>query len=153
METNQLKSPLIDAHIRVAREKKQETSKLHIWVTLLIKFSNVEIIPFNREKDLKNFETIDEEGKSIGVLNFNVHVEPIDNDSKLSETPITISKFYEFTNEIGGNADFKFDEGKNFIFLTNIITDKLITSRPEGTKRTVITYEDTDVIDDTRISS
>ena len=56
--------------------------------------------------------------------------------------PVLISKVFELKqSELG----YKFNNNSDFIFLTNIVSPE----KPTGTKRTVITYEDTDVIDDT----
>ncbi|WP_298420566.1 hypothetical protein [uncultured Kordia sp.] len=121
----------------VSRNKGDVANEVYVYITILSQFSNVEIKAFE-VKDLRN---LNEEKDVAGVLNLDVHILRKEGAIVLKK-PTLIYKVFEFnTNEL----DFRFNEKNDFIFLINVITNE----KPTGTKRTVITYEDTDVIDDT----
>jgi len=143
MEVN--KSPIKDLIVKLDRDNAETTNRLHIYVTIWTYFSEVEIKQFSKE-DLFNLAFAETDTDRLGILKFNIHLVPSSNATILNK-PTVVSKSFYLTN--GENANFKFNEKINNIFLAEVIQ----LTKPTGTKRTVITYEDTDVIDDTLFTS
>lgn len=139
MKVNTTQDSLIDVDIRVFRDTEKQTKRLQIYLTIWSRFQDIKIDDF-LEKDLQNKTANKGEIDELGILELNINVSGI---PKPTSKPVAISKCIELEN--GKNANFIFDEDKNFIFLANVI----LPIKPEGTKRRVITYEDADIIDDT----
>lgn len=142
MKTNQ--SGILNINFRVFREDKSETNRLQIYGTLWTNLSNVEIKEFEKE-DLKNITISKEHGINFGLLKLKIVIIST-GEPKLLNKFIPLNCCLDLTN--GENADFKFDEYNDNILLINV--NNQVTGNPTGTKRTVITYEDTDVIDETK---
>jgi hypothetical protein len=114
---------------------------LHIDVTISTFLSNLEINEFS-ENDLYNLKIVDNAGATFKLLKFDVHLINSENLIAL-EKPVVIKREFRLKNK--ENANFTFDTDENSILLTDV----KLNIKPTGTKRAVITYEDTDVIDDT----
>ncbi len=138
METNQPISSILDFDVRIARNVGREASKIYVYLTIWTLFPDVKIKSFET-KDLLNHKA---NVQSPGILNLNTFVVAKKN-SILLEKPTVAFKFFELNKE--NDIDFEFNLNSDFIFLINI--HDLV--RPEGTKRKVITYEDSDIIDET----
>ncbi len=139
-----MKTPgIVNINVRVVRENKPETDIILIYATVWTNLSNLKFKEFLR-RDLVNIGAVAPR-VDLRMLNLNLYLEKTDETSTLEEY-IPINCFLELKKGI--NADFKFNEDMENIFVTNVILNEVQTN-PTGTKRTVITYEDTDVIDDT----
>ncbi len=124
-------------NVHISRTKGEIAEEIYVYITAWSLLSNLEIKPFEAE-DLRNHNV---EKGTAGVLHLDVHLIKKESSIELKK-PVMIHKVFELRRS---ELDFKFNEKNDFIFLTNIITP----DKPTGTKRTVITYEDTDIIDDT----
>lgn len=124
-------------NVHISRTKGDIADEIYVYITVWSLLSNLEIKSFEAE-DLRNHNT---EKGIAGVLNLDIHLIKKENSIELKK-PVLVHKVFELRRS---ELDFKFNEKNDFIFLTNIITP----DKPTGTKRTVITYEDTDIIDDT----
>ncbi len=124
-------------NVHISRTKGEIAEEIYVYITAWSLLSNLEIKPFEAE-DLRNHNV---EKGTAGVLHLDVHLIKKESSIELKK-PVLIHKVFELRRS---ELDFKFNEKNDFIFLTNIITP----DKPTGTKRTVITYEDTDIIDDT----
>ncbi|WP_430408819.1 hypothetical protein [Kordia sp.] len=138
MKNNRSVASIKDFKIHITRSPGEVAEEIYVYVTIWSQLSNVEIKDFATE-DLQNHNT---EKEAAGVLNLDIHLVRKENSIVLDK-PVLIYKVFELNRS---ELNFKFNEKNDFIFLTNIISQE----KPTGTKRTVITYEDTDVIDDTR---
>lgn len=130
-------SSIKNFNVHISRTAGDIANEICVYVTIWTLFSNTEIKSFEAE-DLRNLNV---EKDTAGVLNLNVHLVRKEN-SILLEKPVLVYKVFELKRS---ELDFRFNEKNDFIFFTNIISPE----KPTGTKRTVITYEDTDIIDDT----
>jgi len=139
MKTKQSITSIKDFNIHISRNSGSVAEKIYVYITIWSFLSNVEIKSFEA-KDLRNHNT---DTKVAGVLNLNIHIIKSEH-SILLKKPTLIYQVFELNKS---ELDFRFNEKNDFIFLANIISQ----DKPTGTKRTVITYEDTDVIDETLI--
>lgn len=130
-------SSIKDFNVHISRSAGNIANEIYVYVTIWSLLSNAEIKNFEAE-DLQNHN---KEKDAAGVLNLNVHLVRKENSIVLKK-PVLVYKVFELKSS---ELDFKFNKENDFIFLTNIISPE----KPTGTKRTVITYEDTDIIDDT----
>jgi predicted DNA-binding ArsR family transcriptional regulator len=98
------------------------------------------------EDHIRNFELIEttqtESKERLGILKFDAHL--IFKEKEVTENDKKPEKEYIIKNGI--HADFKFDHAENSLLVVEVFADGI---RPLGTKRKVITYEDSDLIDDT----
>lgn len=134
---------VLNINVRVERQDKLESNEILIYATIWTTFPNIRLKKFER-KDLRNVTILNP--VALGFLNLDLVLETQDVEVEQLKEPIPINCFLRLIN--GENADFEFNADRNNVFVTNVIDE--ITGRPTGTKRTVITYEDTDIIDDTR---
>ena len=143
MEISSLENAVMDVNMHVCRDNDTKTERLQVFVVVWTKFTNMTI----REvaaNDLKH--TIIHKGyeDELGILQLNLYVVPIENaEIMIAKQPIVLSKFIEFDRTTHKNL--KFDNDTNATFFISVFPP----NRPDGTKRRVITYEDSDVIDDT----
>lgn len=126
--------------VNVNRDDKEFSERLHIEVTISTYFSNSEIREFSKE-DLYNLNVTGNLEGRIDLLKFNVYLVTSLDAIKL-EKPVEVKRTFHLTNK--KNASFVFNDSS--ILVTDVIL--ISTINPTGTKRTVITYEDTDVIDE-----
>ena len=137
--------PIVDFDIRVCRDDGKETKRLQLFITVWIAQSNLEIQDVTIE-DLLHTTINKETENEVGILQLDVHVATIpEKESKPLKKPVGISKLIEITDD--SKTTLKYDEDLNSMFLVSIFPP----SRPTGTKRRVIVYEDADIIDDTKV--
>ena len=140
METdnNSLKLLRLD---RVARDKGKSSNRIHVDVSIETIFENLEIAKFS-SKDITNLKT--EGNEPLNILLFRINLVPRDGDLGVTGViPEPLSG--EFKIEKGKDVQFEFDNDENSIL---IIEAKISGTRPDGTKRKVITYDDCDEIDE-----
>lgn len=123
--------------IKIARDNQDTTENLHIYVTLWTYFLNMSIKDAEKD-DLENLK--DKNDKDLGILQFNIRIQL--NNLEKSPEPIAVNKLFKLQK--GKDFQFTFDKKNSNVFVTQLLLD----TKPDGTKRTVITYEDTDVIDE-----
>lgn len=129
--------------VKVARDKNADTTEnLHVTATIKTFFENVKIEPFSKT-NLYNFTIVDNAGDKSQLLKLDIYV-------ILPTKIVKSTELFEHKNIYKFNkneaADFEFDAGKNSVFLIEAKI-KAKNSKPEGTKRKVITYEDSDIIE------
>ncbi|QHI35473.1 hypothetical protein IMCC3317_08190 [Kordia antarctica] len=142
-----LNSHIIHFDTNIARNKGEEANILHIYTTTWLEIPNVKFKKFN----LSNF-SFSEPGSEIGFLVLNLIFESkenlmTENIETIERYPI--NKFLKITKD--NYPDFKFNASTFDILVinTSIVSNEIPIDDPTGTKRTVITYEDTDIIDET----
>jgi len=140
MESNR---QLIESlQIQVKRDDAKSTERLHVTVILSVFIANPIIKSFSKE-DIYNLKVEDHHDELLNLLKLNVFVQ-VKNDIIILQKPVTKTATFKINRE---EVDFNFNDQDAFLL---VVEAKLFDIRPEGTKRKVITYEDTDVIDDTK---
>ncbi|WP_298420568.1 hypothetical protein [uncultured Kordia sp.] len=130
--------------IRIQRENKAETNKILVYATAWTTIPNLKFKDFEN-KDLNNINIIWED-LDLKLLELKLYLIPDDGNEPPVRRFYAINYFLEIINN--ENAKFEFNNKDNNVLLTKV-SMKVGTADPTGTKRTVITYEDTDIIDDT----
>ncbi|MEM6721425.1 MAG: hypothetical protein AAF611_19015 [Bacteroidota bacterium] len=127
----------------VAKEAKvTSTSKIHIKIEVETTLKDAKIKDFQNE-DIYNLTILDKVDDSFKLLKLNIYVVPNSREIEFLEKPQTIKNFFVIDKK--NKAEFEFDIEENSIFLMEVKVDIF---KPEGTKRRVITYEDSDDIDE-----
>ncbi|WP_298511816.1 hypothetical protein [uncultured Kordia sp.] len=128
--------------VKVAKEKdKKSTNKIHVEVAIETIFENLKIAEFSAE-DIENLKT---DGKEpLNIVRLFVNLIP-KGELVIAEKPGDPLKDKLKIDKAEG-AKFEFNDDDNSIL---VVETRILGIRPEGTKRKVITYEDSDVIDQT----
>lgn len=128
--------------IRVGRQKgKISTKKIWVDVEIITILDNLEIAKFSPE-DITNLKT--DEKKPLNILRLRINLISKGNNSIITKIPEPLIGRFEITK--GTDVQFEFDDDTNSIL---VVEAKIKGIRPDGTKRKVVTYEDTDEIDET----
>lgn len=137
-DDNSLKSLKL---IKVAREKnKKTTDKIHIEVEVKTIFENLRVAEFS-PKDITNLKT--DEKNPLNILRLRINLIPRGDDLIVAKIPEPLIGKFEIIKS--KDVQFEFDNDANSIL---VVEAKIIGTRPDGTKRKVITYEDSDEIDE-----
>lgn len=135
------KNPIKSVQMVVARENKETTNQIHVELSVETTL-DVAFKEFSAE-DINNLEAFNKDKTvTLNVLKLSIYLIPKTPVS--SETIFKTQKKFEITKDPEKGIDFKFDNYENTVFVVEI---KVNDSRPDGTKRKVITYEDSDLID------
>jgi len=126
--------------VNIARDDNESSERLHIEVVISTYFSNSEIREFSKE-DVYNLKVTDNQDAEVGLLKFNVYLVTSLDAIKL-EKPVEVKRSFQLKNKV--NASFVFNDSSILLTDVHVVSNM----NPTGTKRTVITYEDTDVIDE-----
>jgi hypothetical protein len=137
-DDNSLKSLKL---IKVEREKnKKSTDKIHIEVEVKTIFENLTVAKFS-PKDITNLKT---DGKEpLNILRFCINLIPRGDNLIVAKIPEPLIGEFEIIKS--KDVQFVFDDDANSIL---VVEAKIIGTRPDGAKRKVITYEDSDEIDE-----
>ncbi|EDP95955.1 hypothetical protein U8527_13710 [Kordia algicida OT-1] len=135
------KNPIKSVQMVVAREDKETTNQLHVELTVETTFD----IDFKEvsSEDINNLEAFNKDKTAVlNVLKLSIYLIP---KTKVSSETIFKNKHkFEIIKDPKKGIDFKFDNDENSVFVVEV---KVKDARPDGTKRKVITYEDSDLID------
>ena len=142
MKTIQQEISNID--IRIERNNKPETDKILVYATAWTTTPNLKFKDFE-EKDLYNIN-LNWNELDLRLLKLKLYLVPDEKAEPSTSEHYPINYFFEIVNN--ENAHFVFNNKEDNVLITKVEIKGAIRN-PTGTKRTVITYEDTDIIDDT----
>ena len=134
--------------IQVKRSNnKVSANEIRIKLTIDEKYAkDYKFKDFSKE-DLCNFTLIKsaetESKEKLGILKFDAYL-IFKKQSAAANGEDKPEKEYKIKKE--NPEDFQFDNSENSLLLVQVFADGI---RPTGTKRKVVTYEDTDIIDET----
>ncbi|AXG71514.1 hypothetical protein KORDIASMS9_03771 [Kordia sp. SMS9] len=138
---NRIKPQVTSFTAKVKRTKDAASAdKIHVFATIKTNFTAT-VVKFS-QKHLYTLRMVDNAGDAFNLLKYDIYLIPsLDEDA--SEQMVQHENLFKLEKEDG--VQFEFDEEENSLFMMEV---KIQGTRPEGTKRRVITYEDCDEIDE-----